>query len=114
MAGSGIITPDGRPAGQQAQVVPIQAIIDQFFTNIMNSIMLTTFTRVFAKQEAESLLLSAYQFELSTLRPFFEQVGDPAASGKLKSALEQAFEAFKGQIMNAYKTEETNEPTPGD
>ena len=104
MPGSGIITPDGRQANPQMRAVPAEAIIDQFYSNITNAMFMTMFVEFFSKEKAESVAMNAYQNELSVMKGFFEQIGsnDPASSGKLKLALEQAFEVFKEQLLSFY------------
>ncbi len=101
---TGLITPDGRQAGAQKRAIPAEAIIDQFFSNITNAMMMTMFVEYFSKAKAESVVMNAYQNELNVMRGFFEQIGthDPGSSGKLKMTIEQAFEVFKEQLLSLY------------
>ena len=102
---SQIINLNGVAAPQGNRVIPADAIMNYVLDSIMQNMSLAAFVKIFSKEEAESIMVGAFQREYANLSDFFTQIGtnDPSASGKLKIAIEKSFEAFKNEILKAYE-----------
>jgi len=105
---SQIILPNNIDAIQNTSMLPAEAIINYMFNSILHNMSIAAFVKIFTKEEAEAIMLNAFQKEYVNFSDLFMQIGasDPAASGKLKEMIEKSFDIFKNEILKAYHLEE--------